>query len=230
MPGPVSCTSNQTRSACSPSRHTCRPMWPRSVNFSALPSRLATICPSLLRSPSTTVGAAQRELALQRQALGARVRAVQRVDVAQLLQQVERRGQHLQAAGLDLGQVEHVVDQAQQAVAGAVDHAQARLRLVRQLAVGHQQLREAQHRVQRRADLVAHVGQEHALAAVGALGLFLGGLERGDHAAALADVAQHRLQQVVAVVAEQADRDLGVELACRRGGGSATRRSSCRRA
>ena len=41
-------------------------------------------------------------------------------------------------------------------------------------------LRQAQHRVQRRADLVAHAGQEVAFGLAGGLGLFFGQLDLGD--------------------------------------------------
>ena len=40
-----------------------------------------------------------------------------------------------------------------------------------------EQLRHADHAVQRRAQLVAHGGQEHALGAVGRFRVFLGGLQ-----------------------------------------------------
>ena len=81
-------------------------------------------------------------------------------------------------AGLDLRQVEDVVDQAEQIGAGAMDRARELGLLfveVALLVVG-QQLRQDQQRVQRRAQLVAHVGQEFGLVFRGQrelLGLFL---------------------------------------------------------
>ena len=72
-------------------------------------------------------------------------------------------------AGLDLGQVEDVVDQVEQIGAGAVDRArELGLFLVEiALLVVGQQLRQDQQRVERRPKLVAHIGEE--------LGLVLGG-------------------------------------------------------
>ena len=82
---------------------------------------------------------------------------------------------HLHAPGLDLGQVEDVVDQVEQVLAAGVDRVQVlhHLRLVLVVAPT-QHIGEAQDRVHRCADLVAHVGQEIALGAVGLLGVFLG--------------------------------------------------------
>ena len=65
-------------------------------------------------------------------------------------------------AGLDLGEIEHVVDQAEQVLAVALHALQHALRLVRQIAVeavGHH-LGVAEDGVERRAQLVAHVGEE----------------------------------------------------------------------
>ena len=65
-------------------------------------------------------------------------------------------------AGLDLGEVEDVVDQREQVPAGA-QHALERLELVFPLQVARvlvQHLGDADDRVQRRAQLVRHVGQE----------------------------------------------------------------------
>ncbi len=72
-------------------------------------------------------------------------------------------------AGFDLGQVEDVVDQPEQVGARVVDGVGELDLLVGQIALGvlGQQLRQDQQAVQRRAQLVAHVGQE--------LGLVLGG-------------------------------------------------------
>ena len=65
----------------------------------------------------------------------------------------------LQAAGIDPGKIEDVVDDGQQQLAGAFDtaHVIHVARLERALL---QQVRQADHAIERRADLVAHVGQE----------------------------------------------------------------------
>ncbi len=68
----------------------------------------------------------------------------------------------LELAGLDLGQVEHVVDQAEQMPAVAFDALEHVLRLLRRLAVDavENQFGVAEDGVERRAQLVAHVGEE----------------------------------------------------------------------
>ena len=82
----------------------------------------------------------------------------------------------LQLPGLDLRQVENVVDQLEQVLAAGADRADvvAALGLVAVVGVADEQLGEAEDAVERRANLVAHVGQELALGAVGGLGLLLG--------------------------------------------------------
>ncbi len=80
----------------------------------------------------------------------------------------------LQPAGLDLGKVEHVRDQPLQRHARAFDQRD-------HLALGRRQIGLGQgghhpdHAIQRRADLVAHVGEEVALGAVGGFGHIAGG-------------------------------------------------------
>ncbi len=68
----------------------------------------------------------------------------------------------LELAGLHLGEVEDVVDDRHQRLAGATHGLRESLLLRRQAGV-EQQLRHADHAVHRRADLVAHVGQELGL-------------------------------------------------------------------
>ena len=70
-------------------------------------------------------------------------------------------------AGLDLGQVEHVVDQRQEVGAGGVDGRRELDLLLAQVAlrVVGQQARQDQQAVERRPQLVRHVGQELALVA-----------------------------------------------------------------
>jgi hypothetical protein len=82
-----------------------------------------------------------------------------------------------QLSRLDLRQIEHVVDHGQQRFAGVADNRQELMLLRGQLGI-EQQFAHADHRVQRRADFVAHVGQETALRLVGRFGRFLGRLQR----------------------------------------------------
>ena len=100
----------------------------------------------------------------------------QRADLADHLLEVEIGLVEGQAAGLDLRDVEDVVDDREQ-VLGRVAHLdQAGLGLdVRDAAA--QQVGEPDDRVHRRADLVAHVGEEDALGAVGRIGGLAGRLE-----------------------------------------------------
>ena len=86
------------------------------------------------------------------------------------LLQVERHELEIELVGLDLGEIEDVVDDAEQRLRRVVDLGdvvllpRVELRLERE--IGH-----ADDRVHRRADLVAHVGEEHRLR----LGRRLGG-------------------------------------------------------
>ncbi|MCY1218383.1 hypothetical protein D9M72_303300 [compost metagenome] len=118
---------------------------------------------------------------------------------------IERFEPELHAPGLDLGQVEHIVDQLQQVAAGTVDDVGVAGLLLAEVA-GHvlpQLVAEDQDAVQRRAQLVGHVGEELGLVTVGQhqlLGLvtqlLLGGL-------ALADVDDHRLDHQFAARADR---------------------------
>ncbi|MCW0438435.1 hypothetical protein NB723_003399 [Xanthomonas sacchari] len=93
--------------------------------------------------------------------------------VAQQLLDAERMQVQLQLAGLDLGVVEDVVEQAQQRLAGLLRLAHV-IVLARIQRGTLQQLQHAQHRVHRRADLVAHVGQERGFGLAGLVGARLG--------------------------------------------------------
>jgi hypothetical protein len=75
-------------------------------------------------------------------------------------------------AGLDLGEVEHVVDEPEQVVAARGEAGQVRALLLGERAGEPEleQLRVAEHGVDGRAQLVAHRGQEAALGLVGRLG------------------------------------------------------------
>ena len=84
--------------------------------------------------------------------------------------QRERRLLQFHAARLDLGEVQYVVDDAQQRSGRAPDRAHhALLAIVQRLAF--QQLRGSHDAIHRRADLVAHGGQEGRFGIVGGLGL-----------------------------------------------------------
>ena len=78
-------------------------------------------------------------------------------------------GLQFELAGFHLGNVQNVVDQVQQVVAGRVDRlGKAHLLFVQvALRVVRQQPRQDQRAVQRRTQLVRHVGQELRLVAAG---------------------------------------------------------------
>jgi hypothetical protein len=83
--------------------------------------------------------------------------------------QLEVRDLEFEAAGLDLGEVEHVVDQLQERLARALGH-EGELALVGIQVGAQQETGHPDHPIQGRADLMAHVGHE--------LGLQPGGLHR----------------------------------------------------
>ena len=114
----------------------------------------------------------QVQLRLQCQPLELGLRREQGQQLLQLAAGLEHLVVHLQAAGFDLGQVEHIVDQPQQALASLQDGRHALSQQGGQVPLLQHQLGVSQHCVQRRADLVAHVGQEHTLGLVGGVGLF----------------------------------------------------------
>ena len=77
---------------------------------------------------------------------------------------------------LDAGEVENVVEDPQQTAARRADASQ-HVALARAPGLVLEQLGQAQHGVERRADLVAHVGEEFGLGAVGGLRPHQGPLE-----------------------------------------------------
>ena len=84
------------------------------------------------------------------------------------LERVHRLHRQRQVPRLDARDVEHLVDQRQQVRAAAQDLRDALLAIVGQI-VELEQLGEAEDRVERRPQVVAHVRQERALRAVRAL-------------------------------------------------------------
>ncbi len=106
--------------------------------------------------------------------------------VVQRIAEVEVDQIQVEFTGLDLGEVEDVVDHGQQVIGRELHHPKV-LSLLRAKVGVERQLGHADDAVQGRADLVAHVGQEFALAPGrrhgGILGLAHGGLRplrRGD--------------------------------------------------
>ena len=108
---------------------------------------------------------------LDRELLGFGGRGDDRIHLFENRRQTEVGAFELHPVGLDLGQVEHVVEQGQQVLAGGVDLVEAGA-LLGLDGVAAQQVAQADDGVHRRANLVAHVGQESALGQVGGFGAF----------------------------------------------------------
>ena len=99
-----------------------------------------------------------------------------RLDREQVAHRRDERGHvHLvvaqvEAARLDLGQIEQVVDEREEVRAAATDRRQGVALHPAEIAPPEQRLRVSEHGVERRAQLVAHVGEELALGAARHLG------------------------------------------------------------
>ena len=141
---------------------------PRSVNLTELLSRLSRIWRSRLTSPISVSGS-RVDARLDRQALVRGQRTDQRDGGVHALAQAERRRLELHAPGLDLREVEDVVDDRQQRLAARADDRRL-LALLGVEVAAQQQAAHADHRIHRRADLVAHGGEERALRGVRRVG------------------------------------------------------------
>ena len=120
--------------------------------------------------PAGQVG---RSVDVQLQPLVAGGHLHQAVDLVHHAGQVDRHHRELERARLHGRDVQDVVEHAQQVHRGIARGAQVVALLVGQRGVV-QQVEHAQQALERGADLVAHVGQEDALAVVGGLGLVAG--------------------------------------------------------
>jgi hypothetical protein len=115
---------------------------------------------------------AERQAALH----GAHARDV--TDVAQERVEVELCRIELELARLDLGEIQHLADQVEQVLAAALDRRHPLGTRGAEIGVALQQLCVAEDPVQRRAQLVAHVGEKLALRTARALGGVAGALQR----------------------------------------------------
>ena len=165
MPMPVSCTAKVSVSAsrCTPSR-----IVPRVVNLIALPSRLRRICSSLVRSddmlaspgPRSTISRLSRSITS-----GRTVPTTSSIRAS--TGKSSTSSSTLPASIFDRSS--GVLDQRQQVPPGADDPVQVGELMWAEgrAALLAQQLAVADDRVERRAQLVAHVGQEGALGPAG---------------------------------------------------------------
>ena len=92
---------------------------------------------------------------------------------------LDLEGHRLQihAPGLDLREVENVVDDAQQRISRGFHKRQVFVLLLRQRRREHQ-FAQPKNRIHGRADLVTHIGEKLALGAIGGLGIQLGPHQR----------------------------------------------------
>ena len=189
-----------------------RPPRPSSVNLMALPTRLSSTWRSRPASPTRASGTSGCTWQISSSPfLWARTARARRVSPDRRPQGEVGRVQ-LELAGLDLGEVEHVVDDAEQGVGRRLDRLQVLPLVVGQGRV-EGQLGHAEDGVHGGADLVADVGQELALGPVGRLRRLLGLAQLLLGPLALGDVADEGGEQVLLAQADGGDADFGGELA-----------------
>ena len=119
----------------------------------------------------------------------------------ELVVEVEVDGFQHEAPGLDLGEVEDVVDDGQERLA-AEEQSIDKVFLVGAQRSAHEQVPHADDAVEGRADLVAHVGQKGAFGAVGGLGGLLGPVERGVGCRQFSGTRLHPFFQLAVELAE----------------------------
>jgi hypothetical protein len=149
-----------------------------------------------------------RDEDLEGQALGARLGGVGLADRQGQAGQVEVALGDLQAAGLDLREVQHVVEHASSTAPDSRITDSRSCWVAAQLAHGHD-LGHGQHAVQRGADLVAHIGQEVRLQDVGGVGV-VARLDQFGHGAAQVVVVDLQPRDQVVEAVGQALEDVVV--------------------
>ncbi|MNK90343.1 hypothetical protein D3C87_1103920 [compost metagenome] len=113
------------------------------------------------------------------QTLGLRLRAEHIDDLVEEILNIDLVGIDLQAASLDLGNIQKPVDQAGEMVGGTADDLDGRLPRRGNGLIAFEDLGVAQNSVERRAQFVAEADHVAALGAVGGLSRFLGVLKGG---------------------------------------------------
>ena len=216
MPMPVSVTAKRRRTspsgAGSPAVSTSTTTSPRSVNLMALPTRLRSTWRSRPASPISASGTPGRcwQTSSSPFLCGAHGQRAQ--GGAQHGDEREIGRVQLQAAGLDLGEVQDVVDDPEEGVRRRLDRRQ-----VLPLVLGEEgvegQVGHAEDGVHGGADLVADVGQELVLGPVGRLRRLLGAAQLLLGPLAFGHVADEGGEQVLLAHADGGDADFGGELA-----------------
>jgi len=197
MPMPVSRTSKVARVAAAfgPRGGPKRPPRRSPVNLIALRRDFVSTCRRRVGSPRTTVGTSAPRPRGQLDPLLVCPRREQLEDVLDQCAQVEVDRLQLELPRLDLREVEDVVDDLQQRLAPSDTPPRRSAAACRRAASPSKQFGHPENAIHRRADLVAHVGQELRLGPAGRLREILG-VSRSTRSALLrfGDVLQHREQ------------------------------------
>ena len=161
---PVSRTAKCTR--CIPGPAGAASTWtitsPRSVNFTAFESRLRSTCRSRTPSPRIPAGTLSSTRQPSSTTFSVARGATMLERFLDAFAEIERLLLQLEHAGLDLREVEDVVDHTEERVSARADDLGELLLLRRQLGA-EQQAGHPDHGVHRRPDLVAHRREEGAL-------------------------------------------------------------------
>ena len=165
MPMPVSRTAKRDLARRAPGSTTIATP-PCSVNFTALPARLSSTWRSRAASPMTRPGRRVVDEDAISSAFRLRARRQQLDDFLDQRAEIERPRFEIEPAGLDLGEIEDLLDQRQQRLARGLHRLGVGGLLGRERRV-EQEVRHAEDAVERRADFVADHREEAALGAVG---------------------------------------------------------------
>ncbi len=198
MPMPVSATAKRSvaSSGAPASASTSTSTSPRFVNLIALPTRLTITCLSARGVARHERRHAGRDARDELEALLVRAHPERAQRVAHQLPHFEWRRGQLELAGLDAREVEQVADQAEQRLGRLLERAHVLALHAAQRRV-EQQLRHADHRVHRRADLVADVREEVALGAARRLGSLARRLQLLRGGLLLGHVAGHAVDEAL---------------------------------
>ena len=134
----------------------------RVVNLTALPTRFSSTCRSRPGSPSSDLRNVGDDVAGELEAFFGGAERQQLRGVADRLAQIELGVLEVEPPRLDLREVQDVVDDLEQRLGRRLDRRQVLPLLGREPRLQRER-RHAEDAVQRRADLVAHVGEERAL-------------------------------------------------------------------
>ena len=127
----------------------------------------------------------------QLQSLACRLGQEHRLQVFQQLLQAEVRFLKVQPSRLNLGNLQHIIDQVQQMFAAFDDGLQILPVPLRQAGLSQHHFGETENRVHRSSDFMRHIGHKSALEPVRLLGCFLGLLQDNQHLFVVRDILHH---------------------------------------